>query len=110
MEGGAVWVSGGNTLLSGCDFDDCRSSGFGGALSQELGDLLLKDCAFASCTGTIGGAVVFAGLNIVVLQSSFVGCTARDLGGSLTVGENACARTFWLTLPLRPPLLKHCCL
>jgi len=81
--GGAVSVTGGALVMSGCTVSDNAASGDGGAFHVSGGSLQLEGCTVTANNATgAGGAVYVAGGQVDVTRSELAGNLAGGVTGA----------------------------
>ena len=82
-EGGAIYNTGNNSLLTNCTFTKNAVYYSGGAIySENVEDLILRDCIFINDTsGKWGGGIYTTGTIMYIYNSSFFNNSAIEYGG-----------------------------
>ena len=89
--GGAVYWTGSNGILSGCNFtnNDCSGYSHGGAVYWSGSNGILSGCNFTNNSAMyIGGAVYWTGSNGVLNDSNFIDNSAEYGGAVYWRGDN----------------------
>ena len=85
--GGCLFVFVQNTTVERCAFEDCDSSGKGGAIAQAGGKLTVTDSRFVGNLADVGGAInIEFGGTTLIQRSRFTGNLALTAGGAINRG------------------------
>ena len=76
--------SNGDVAIHGLYFDNCSTTGSGGAISMTNSRLTVLNSTFMGCTAAYGGGIAMSRSSLTVRNSLFESCTAGT-GGALFV-------------------------
>ena len=82
--GGAIDVQGDDTSIIGCNFDDCDSH-YGGVIYVSGANANIDSSTFKDSEAYQGGAIYVEGTNTSILNSNFTDISADNYGGSIYV-------------------------
>ena len=96
----AFYISSSNVILRNIEFDECYSSGDGGAVYWNGADGSLFDCNFIDCnSSSSGGAVYWNGADGSLFDCSFINCLcSRSIssnGGSSSSSYGYGGAVYW---------------
>ena len=84
IDGGAMFITGDDVIIDGCNFTDCTAFNKGGVIYTFGDNNIIKDSTFTSSSaGEDGGALYISGDNCKVYTSDFTGNIAGDDGGAI---------------------------
>ena len=101
-DGGAIYSTGDNCIITSCDFANCSATGsysvYAGAIYNSGANCTIISCDFANCRVTgydfiIGGAIYNEGDNCIISSCDFANCSATNkysgYGGAIyNIGSN----------------------
>ena len=93
-EGGAIYWSGNNGVVSGCSFTNCYTKNEGGAIYWNSNNSYVVNCSFMNCTAFHQGGAIYGNScnNCSVSGCSFVNCSSNGFVGAIhLVSGNNCS-------------------
>ncbi len=84
-EGGAIYITGANTTITGSDFMNCSAPDNGGSIYVNGTNAKVEKSTFNITTAEVGGAIYILGSETTIDSSSFVDSSADYRGGAIYI-------------------------
>ena len=84
-EGGAIYITGLNTTITGSEFMDCSAPDNGGSIYVSGKNTRVENSTFNKTSAEIGGAIYILGSETTIDGSSFVDSSADYRGGAIYI-------------------------